>query len=132
MRIIQFDPYDLNAARGPQVRAWTIMWLAVNSYPAGNKEQTIVGNKLWETLKEASELVSADAEGESRRLSPAGATIYLQDDEFRLLGKAIEAARERVVIASSDALLFIDHLLEKAPEISKTAYAEQVKNMKVE
>jgi hypothetical protein len=132
MRILTFDQYIPGSQIAAQARAWTILWLAVNGYPSGNKEQTITGNKLWETLKEASELVASGPEGESRRLTPVGATIYLQDDEFRLLGKAVEAVRDRVVIANSDALLLIDHLLEKAPEISKTAYAEQVKNMKVE
>lgn len=128
MRIINFEQYDpKETVIGASARAWIICWMAVNNYPAGNKEQTLVGNKVYNALREVSEAV-----GEGRRLLPFGAEVYLDDAEFRLLGNAVEKFRENINIGNSDALLYVDRLLEKAPEISKVDYVAKIKGLKVE
>lgn len=119
MRVLHFDRYDGSKRDAPiQARAWIIIWAAVGAFPAGNKEQTITGNKLWEALKGASEEVGEDA----RRLNPSGSDVYLEDAEFRILGQAIEKIRDQIRIANADALLWVDNLLDKAPELSKEAF----------
>lgn len=121
MRILKFPSYD-PAAPEPavQARAWFIIYTAVGIYPAGNKEQSHVGDKVWQGLRNASEPVSDVPEG--RRLKAEGASIFVEDAEYRLLGQAVEKLRDQIRIANVDALLYVDNLLEKAPEISKTQF----------
>lgn len=121
MRILKFPSYD-PAAPEPavQARAWFILYTAVGIYPAGNKEQSHVGDKVWRSLRNASEPVPDVPEG--RRLKAEGADIFVEDAEYRLLGQAVEKLRDQIRIANVDALLYVDTLLDKAPEISKTQF----------
>lgn len=121
MRILKFPSYD-PAAPEPavQARAWFILFTAVGIYPAGNKEQSHVGDKVWKALREASESIPNTDDG--RRLKSSGTELFLEDAEMRLVAAAVEKLREQIRIANVDALLYVDNLLEKAPEMSKEAY----------
>lgn len=138
MRILRLEKYDPAARPVPvQAQAWQILWLAVVNYPAGNKEQTAVGNGVYNELREASEVVKERGQDGKevevgRRLKPSGAEIYFEDPEWRLLGQAIDKFRENVNLGGSEALIWIDRALEKAPEISKKDYVAKVKKLKLE
>lgn len=135
MRVVTFDKYDPEATPvAVQAKAWQIMWMAINNYPAGNREQTVLGNKVFNEIRDAAEIVyTPDKKTEvGRRLNPAGTEIYFQDDEFRILAQAIEKFRENVVLSGSDALLWVDRVLDKAPEMSKKDYVAKVKRIKLE
>lgn len=135
MRIVTFDKYDPEVTPvAVQAKAWQIMWLAINNFPAGNREQTVLGNKVFNEIRDAAEIIyTPDKKSEvGRRLNPSGVEIYFQDDEFRVLGQAVDKFRENVMLSGSDALLWIDRLLEKAPEISKKDYVAKIKKIKLE
>lgn len=118
MRLICFEPYAADAVPLPvQAQAWQILWLSVNNYPAGNKEQTATGHQLFLALRNSSVLV-----GTIRMLAPDGADVYLEDAEFRILDQAVAKFRENVNLSGAEALIWIDRVLEKAPQISKESY----------
>lgn len=121
MRILDFPKYDVTARPVPaHARGWALLWLSVNGYPAGNRDQTLVGNSALLLLKSISEVL--DAEGDSRRLQAEGGMLYFEDAEFRVLRQALDKFRENVSLANADALIFLDESLEKAKEISKEAF----------
>jgi len=133
MRVMKLDKYDPEANPvAVQARAWQIMWLAVNNYPAGNKEQTLVGNAVFSELREISEIVKEKGAEVGRRLKSSGTESYFEDPEWRLLGQAVDKFRENIALSGSDALLWVDKLLEKAPEVSKRDYIAKVKKLKLE
>jgi len=138
MRIVKLDKYNPNAQPiSVQAKVWQILWLALNDYPAGNREQTLVGNRVFNEIREASEIAyETDAKDNKReigrRLKPSGVELYFDDAEFRLLGQAVDKFRVNVTLPGSDALLWIDQLLEKAPEVSKKDYIAKVKKLKLE
>lgn len=118
MRLICFEPYtDAVVPLPVQAQAWQILWLSVNNYPAGNKEQTAIGHQLFVTLRDSSILI-----GTVRTLKPEGADVYLEDAEFRILDQAVAKFRENVNLSGAEALIWIDRMLEKAPQIAKEAY----------
>lgn len=121
MRILKFPSYD-PAAPEPavQARAWFVIYTAVGIYPAGNREQSVTGDKVWKGLHGASEPVPNQPDG--RRLRASGADLFMEDAEFRLITNAVEKFRDQIRIVNVDALLYVDNLLDKAPEISKDTY----------
>lgn len=118
MRLIRFEPYTTDTVPLPvHAQAWQILWLAVNNYPAGNKEQTAIGHQLFLALRDSSTLL-----GTIRTLNAEGADVYLEDAEFRILDQAVAKFRENVNLSGAEALIWIDRMLDKAPQISKEAY----------
>lgn len=118
MRLLRFETYAVDAVPLPiQAQAWQILWLSVNNYPAGNKEQTAIGHQLFLALRDSSIVV-----GSVRTLNPDGADVYLEDAEFRILDQAVAKFRENVNLSGAEALIWIDRVLDKAPQIAKEAY----------
>lgn len=138
MRVISFSKYDPTDVPLPvHVRGWQLLWMAVNNYPAGSKEQTLVGNRTFQELRDASESVKEKGPNGQmneigRRLKPEGYEAYFQDDEWRVLTAAVDKFRENILIGGSEALLWIDNLLEKAPVVSRKDYIAKVKKIKLE
>lgn len=137
MRIIRFDQHD-EKGTSIQAQAWQVLWLSVVNYPSGNKEQTFVGNSVFRGLRGISIPVMArDEKGREidtgqRRLDPKGGELYYDDAEFRLLGQAVDKFRENINIGASDALIWIDNVLEKAPTVSRKDYLAKTKKLKLE
>lgn len=131
MKILKLESYEPgykdDLGRSAVVsRAWVVLWSAASSAPAGSVESTAKGVRVFGKLKNMSE--RSGSEGESRRLRPEGADLYLSIEELEWLKQALTKFRDNVPVAQADALVYLDELISKAPEISEEELAKGKEN----
>jgi hypothetical protein len=128
MRRLTFPPVDLDPKRVAS-RAWVLGWEALNAYAVGDNQQT---RRLYKTMRELETIGLEEpvpgSPGDTRwKLRDAGGDLLLEDAEYQLLKSAVQALRDRkdrwgnpvVTGMHTEPLLWLDELLEQAPEVTK-------------
>lgn len=117
MRKLKLDSYDPSTRDDlGQVsavsRAWVLLWVGTANFPSGNVEQTARGMAVYKALRSVSE-PTPDVK-DSRRLKPSGASLLLEEGEFKLLQDVVTKMREQIPIANADALVYLDDAFKNA------------------
>lgn len=121
LRDLVFSPYDPSTRDefgfAPLAsRAFILLYQAIANAPSGNIEQTHRGVSVFNKIKKSSESSGSDG---NRRLRVGGATIRLTNEELEYSRKMLERTRDNIPVAQADALLHLDELFTKAPELKE-------------
>lgn len=129
MRRLSFPPLATDPKRVVS-RAWVLAWEALNAYAVGDNQQT---RRLSKTMHELESIGVEEpvpgAPGDTRwKLRDAGGDLVLEDAEYQLVKSAVQALRDRkdrwgnpvVTGMHTEPLLWLDELLEQAPEAPKS------------